>query len=55
MKFKKKVNKPRKRRSPYSKEYIEARREEMYQLLGQAKTESERDAIIKAFNASINP
>ena len=54
-----KYNNPNKRRkvkrSPYSQQYITERREEMYRLLAKAETESEKDAIIKAFNATIYP
>ena len=45
--------KRRTRKSAYSQEYIEERRDEMYQLLAQAETEQERDNIIKAFDVSI--
>lgn len=58
MKFSKWNNPSKKRRakkSPYSQKYIEEQRERMYQLLGEAKTDAERDAIIKAFHVSINP
>lgn len=53
-KFKRKPRRNRKR-SPYSADYITQQREEMYRLLGSAKTEAERDAIIKAHNVSVNP
>lgn len=44
-----------KRKSPYSQEYINERKNEMYSLLAKAETEAEKDGIIKAFNISINP
>lgn len=55
-----KYNNPNKKRKHYkkpiySKEYIENRKNEMYSLLASAKTEEEKDAIIKAFNISIRP
>ena len=43
------------RKSPYSQQYINERKNEMYQLLATAKTEDEKDNIVKAFNISINP
>lgn len=58
MKFTK-YNNPKKKRkarySPYSQQYISERRDEMYQLLAKAETESQRDAIIKAFDITIHP
>ena len=44
-----------KRRSPYSQEYINERKDEMYRLLTECKTEEEKDMIIKAFNVTIYP
>lgn len=58
MKFSKYNNPNRKRRgrkSPYSQQYINERKDEMYQLLAKAETEAEKDNIIKAFQISINP
>lgn len=43
------------RRSPYSQEYINERRAELNALLADAKTDAERDMLIKAFNISIRP
>lgn len=45
----------RTRKSPYSQSYIDERKDEMYRLIANAKTDAERDAIIKAFYVSINP
>ena len=45
----------RTRKSAYSQEYIEEKRDEMYQLLAQAESDQERDNIIKAFDVSIRP
>lgn len=54
-----KYNQPKRRRprkiSPYTRSEREQRENELYILLANAGTESERDALIKAFNASINP
>lgn len=58
MKFSKYNNPNRrkaKRKSPYSQEYINERKKEMFSLLAKAETEAEKDGIIKAFNISINP
>ena len=59
MKFSK-YNNPRRKTSktrpcPYSREYVEDRKSELYALLAQAKTEEERDAIIKAYDVTIHP
>ena len=57
MKFSKSRN-PRKktaRRSPYSAAYIEERRRELDELLAKAKSDDERDMLIKAYSISINP
>lgn len=61
MKFSK-YNNPAKRRKhrrsasrPYSAAYAEERRSELYRLLAEAKTEEQRDALIKAYNISIHP
>lgn len=40
------------KRSP---EYAEKRREELYVLLGRAKTAAERDALIDAYSVTMNP
>ena len=53
-KFKRKPRRSRKR-SPYSADYIAQQRDEMYRLLGSAKTDAERDAITKAYSVSIKP
>ncbi|NLC25588.1 MAG: hypothetical protein GX777_03065 [Fastidiosipila sp.] len=47
--------KRRTRKSAYSQEYVEERRNEMYQLLALAESDQERDNIIKAFDVSIRP
>ena len=43
------------RYSPYSSAYIAQRREELFILLAKAKDQEERDALIKAFDASVHP
>jgi len=43
------------RRSPYSQQYINERREQMLQLIAKAQTETERENIRKAFDISIRP
>lgn len=51
-----KYNQPKRRKtdkSKFSQSYINDRKNEMYKLLAEAKTEEERDIIIKAFNLSI--
>ena len=48
-------NRRRRKRSPYSQEYIAEQRDRMYELLAKAKTEAEKDNIIKAFHITINP
>lgn len=60
MKFSKYNNPSKKHRrkhinTPYSKEYIEEQKEQLYALLAKAKTEEEKDMIIKAFDVSIHP
>lgn len=61
MKFSK-YNNPAKRRKhrrpasrPYSAAYIEDRKAELFRLLADAKTDQQRDALIKAYNISIHP
>ena len=58
MKFSK-FNNPRRKTirktSPYSRQYIEEQKEQLYTLLAKAKTEAEKDALIKAYNATIHP
>ena len=60
MKFSK-YNNPRRKThrkpntSPYSRQYVEEQKSELYALLAQAKTEEERDAIIKAYDVTIHP
>ena len=49
------AKKKRKRKSPYSSAYIEERRQEMKELLAQAKTPEARQMIKKAFDVSIRP
>ena len=53
-KFKKKRRGER-HRSEYSNAYIEERREEMKELLAQAKTPEAKAMIRKAFDVSIRP
>lgn len=52
-----KYNNPNKRRarkySPYTKIERETRENELYKLLAAAETETERDALIKVFRASV--
>lgn len=52
-----KYNNPNKQRtrkySPYTKIERETRENEFYKLLASAETETERDALIKAFRASV--
>lgn len=54
-----KYNNPSKKRKErkhtYSNNYYNERKNELYNLLAEAKTEAERDALIKAFNVSMNP
>lgn len=60
MKFSKYNNPNKKHRrkhttTPYSREYIEEQKKQLYALLAKAKTEEEKDMIIKAFDVSIHP
>ena len=55
MKFSKYNNPSKKHRrkhttTPYSREYIEEQKKQLYALLAKAKTEEEKDMIIKAFD-----
>lgn len=43
------------RKSPYSEQYIEECRNEMYKLMANAKTDEEKDVLQKAFSITINP
>ena len=45
----------RRRRSPYSRAYIAERKSELNALLARAQSHSERDALVKAFDITINP
>jgi hypothetical protein len=45
----------RKCKSPYSQQYINEQKNEMYQLLAKCETEEQKDIIVKAFNITINP
>ena len=45
-------NKP-KRKSPYSQQYINERKDEMYKILATCETEQQKDMVVKAFNISI--
>lgn len=59
MKFTKYNNPSKKRRtvrrSPYSPRYIAEQRSEMKRLLANAKTDDEKDTIIKAFDVTVYP
>ena len=48
-------NRRKARRNTYSREYKQARYEELCQLLSQCNTDSEREILTKAYNVSINP
>lgn len=55
-----KYNNPSRRRRPsrfngHSQAWIDERREEMYRMLAQETTEEGRDAIIKAFQITVDP
>ena len=60
MKFSK-YNNPRRKThmkpntSPYSRRYIEEQKSQLYALMADAKTEAEKDALIKAYNVTIHP
>ena len=43
------------RKSPYSEQHIEERRNEMYKLMANAETDEEKDILQKAFSITINP
>lgn len=43
------------RKSPYSEQYIEERRNEMYKLMVNTETDEEKDILQKAFSITINP
>ena len=43
------------RKSPYSEQYIEERRNEMYKLMANTETDEEKDILQKAFSITINP
>ena len=58
MKFSKYNNPNRKRkrrRSPYSTQYIEERKQELMTLLTEAKTDNERQMLIEAYRICVNP
>ena len=59
MKFSKYNNPNRKirktRPNVFSPEYVADQKNQMYALLAQAKTEEEKDAIIKAYDVSMHP
>lgn len=60
MKFSK-YNNPRRKThrkpniSPYSRQYIEEQKSQLYALLADAKTEAEKDVLIKSYNETIHP
>lgn len=43
------------RKSPYSQQYINERRNEMYKLMVNTETDEEKDILQKAFSITINP
>ena len=57
MKFSKYNNPNRKTYKTYnhSRSYINEQKSEMYEMLSKAKTESEKEMIIKSYQISINP
>lgn len=56
MKFSKYRNPNKRRNHPvHNRDYIEERKSEMRKALAEAKTESERLAIVKAYSITINP
>ena len=58
MKFSKYNNPNRKRkrrRSPYSTQYIKERKQELMTLLTEAKTDNERQMLIEAYRICVNP
>lgn len=44
-----------KRRAPHSREYINERKAELIEMLAKTDNPSEQEALIKAYNISINP
>lgn len=48
-------NKRKYRRKMYSDEYVNERRNELYMSLATATTESDKQILLDAFRASINP
>lgn len=57
MKFSKYNNPNRKTYKTYnhSRSYINEQKSEMYEMLSKAKTEAEKEMIIKSYQISINP
>jgi len=58
MKFSKYNNPNRKRkrrRSPYSTQYIAERKQELMTLLTETKTDNERQMLIEAYRICVNP
>ncbi len=43
------------RKSPYSQQYINERRNEMYKLMANVETDEKKDILQKAFSITINP
>lgn len=48
-------NRKRRRRSTYSTQYIEERKQELMTLLTEAKTDNERQMLIEAYRICVNP
>nr|DAR80179.1 MAG TPA: hypothetical protein [Caudoviricetes sp.] len=55
MKFSKYNQRKRRRESGYSREYRQARHDELCRLISGCKTDAERELLIKAYEVSINP
>ena len=55
MKFSKYNQRKRRRKSGYSREYRQARHDELCRLISDCKTDTERELLIKAYEVSINP
>lgn len=55
MKFSKYNNPAKRRKVRRNSRYTAEQRNELYELLGKAQTEKERDLLIDAFNVSVHP
>lgn len=55
MKFSKYNQRKKRRKSGYSREYRQARHDELCRLISDCKTDTERELLIKAYEVSINP